>query len=218
MTRSWIYGGLRSDGSGIGFDELWEMRYYDSDNRVEWIKSNTPTNLESGGGGGMYDGVAVLVPNSSSSSGEPSIYLLGGIESSLNSLASFSTIHYFVPSNTNMDSVVWLNVSTISESPSPSPRRGHSAVYLGNSKIWISGGRNLNGDLVYSDSWILDLNEKIWTRVSDASEPSWSSSTIVLGETVLTSFGQFSTISYLSEVSGWLLTSRNIFECDRLWT
>jgi len=201
MTRSWIYGGLRSDGSGIGFDELWEMRYYDSDNRVEWIKSNTPTSLGSGGGGGMYDGVAVLVP-SSSSSGEPSIYLLGGIESSLNSLASFSTIHYFVPSNTNTGSVVWLNVSTISsESPSPSPRRGHSAVYLGNSKIWISGGKNLNGDLVYSDSWILDLNEKNWTRVSDASEPSWSSSTIVLGETVLTSFGQFRRVPPLRYLS-----------------
>ncbi|GAA5906299.1 uncharacterized protein JCM6883_005508 [Sporobolomyces salmoneus] len=185
VTRNWIYGGLRADVSGIGFDELWEMRITLASGNVEWARSTSQ-----GGpiGGELYDGIAVLVP-STTRGGQPTIYFVGGVETKSNALATLSTIYAFTPSSTIAEGA-WTTLSVNTTSTTvPSPRRGHSAVYLGNRNIWISGGRDLTGTVTYADSWVLDLDSASWTRVSDANEASWGSSTVVLGETILSTFG-----------------------------
>ncbi|GAA5946246.1 hypothetical protein JCM3765_000166 [Sporobolomyces pararoseus] len=186
ITRSWIYGGLRSDGSGIGFNEMWEMRMDLSDGSVEWAQLPA-TGMTAGPKGANYDGSSVLIP-SSQQGGDPTLYFLGGVDSSSNSLVSFDTIYSFTPSDA-LASGTWSTLTTASTAI-PSPRRGHSAIYLeSESQIYISGGRDLTGTQVFTDNWIFDLQAKSWNRMSDSSEASWGSSTVLLGETILMSFG-----------------------------
>ncbi|GAA5934065.1 uncharacterized protein JCM15063_000545 [Sporobolomyces koalae] len=185
LTRAWIYGGLRADGSGIGFGDLWEMQAPLLSNgsleadQVEWARSGSgPTG---GPVAGLYDGTAVLVPSAS----DPTIYFVGGVDTAQNALAPLTTIYSFTPS-TAIGTGTWASLTVQN---GPASRRGHSAVYIGNNQIWISGGRDLAENTVFSDAWILDIAHKTWTQVKAAQETAWGSSSILLGETILTSFG-----------------------------
>ena len=201
LSRSWIYGGLRADGSGLGFNEMWEMRVGLEDQgmeQVEWAKWEGKGGPK---GQGLNDGTAVLVP--SSNGGLPTIYMIGGVETSDNTLVSFNEISTFTPGS-SLGTGSWSTFTTTTTSTStnvPQGRKGHSALYLGSGKIWLGGGRSLDGSLVWSDSWILDLGEKSWTRMSDLKEGVWGASTVVLGETVLMSFGELSSLPLARQIS-----------------
>ena len=201
LSRSWIYGGLRADGSGLGFNEMWEMRVGLEDQgmeQVEWAKWEGEGGPK---GQGLNDGTAVLVP--SSNGGLPTIYMIGGVETSENTLVSFNEISTFTPGS-SLGTGSWSTFTTTTTSTStnvPQGRKGHSALYLGSGKIWLGGGRSLDGSLVWSDSWILDLGEKSWTRMSDLKEGVWGASTVVLGETVLMSFGELSSLPLARQIS-----------------
>jgi len=166
LTRSWIYGGLRADGSKIGYGELWEMEVSLEDGGMDevewarWVGEGGP------GGQGLNDGKAVLVNDDEG--GSPVIYLIGGVETSSNTLVSFDEIWTFTPSSA-IGSGSW-SILSISSMNVPLGRKGHSALYLGNGNIWIGGGRSLDESEVYSDSWIFDLGAKEWTRIHSESK------------------------------------------------
>ncbi|KAM0754473.1 hypothetical protein T439DRAFT_321513 [Meredithblackwellia eburnea MCA 4105] len=184
-TRAWVFGGMKADGSGTAFDELWEFNMGISPSGAisvgsgwtMWTGSNSPP--------AMYDGVAVLVP---SSTGDlPSIYFIGGVQVSGGSIsmASLSTIWVFTPTSTFGEGS-WQQVSV---SGSPSGRRGHVAVFVGNGKIWVQGGRGSDDTQILSDGAILDTVAKRWTSTAAGGPTAWGHSAVLAGEVVALAFG-----------------------------
>ncbi|GAA5988900.1 hypothetical protein JCM10908_006216 [Rhodotorula pacifica] len=188
VSRSWIFGGLRPDGSGTAFSELYELQtVMDAD---EGVASTPSWGMWQGNGGppAMYDGTAVLLPSSSSSpSAMPSIFLIGGVESAQGgaaTLSDLSTAWIFEPGN-KLASGTWQKIKLAN---APQDRRGHVAVPFGTGAIWIQGGRSLDGTTVYSDSAVLDVNKRRWTTTSSG-QAVWGHSAVAVGETILLAFG-----------------------------
>ena len=185
-SRAWIYGGLRSDGSGVGLDEMWEVQL-GVGNLAQGVSSGVWTRWSSSGLAppAMWDGQAVLVP--SPSGGLPSVYLIGGVQqvAGLESLTPLSSIWIFTPS-ASLGSGSWTQFKT---SGTPPPRRGHVAVAVGAGKIWIQGGRSLDGLSVMSDGAVLDTRTGRWTTTAEGSAV-WGHSAVIAGETVLLTFGE----------------------------
>ncbi|ORY77560.1 hypothetical protein BCR35DRAFT_112730 [Leucosporidium creatinivorum] len=196
VSRAWVFGGLRSDGSGVGMSELWEVQLGVGKGGLvsggvweQWAASGTASAPPA-----MWDGQAVLVP-STTTGGLPSIYLIGGVQflDGVTSLVSMSSIWVFTPSD-SLGTGSWRQVSV---ADAPEARRGHVAVEVGNGKIWIQGGRTLDGSAVRSDSAILDTSTRTWTTAA-VGEAVWGHSAVSIGETVVMAFGEFgSTLSLL---------------------
>ncbi|KAK4336077.1 Kelch-type beta propeller domain containing protein [Rhodotorula toruloides] len=184
LTRAWVFGGQRADGSGMSFGEMWELQVtVDAKGGVSaprWA-------MWSGTGGppSTYDGTAVLVP-STQSNAMPSIYLIGGVQvvDGTSTLAPLDSVWVFTP-NARLGGGSWAQVKMRN---APSGRRGHVAVEVGAGKIWIQGGRSADGSMVLSDSAVLDTQKKTWTRTK-AGQQVWGQSAAMVGETVVMAFG-----------------------------
>lgn len=189
MTRAWVFGGVRAEGSGRAYNELWEFRTH-LDNKGNMV-------LADGDGWGMYagsdgptetyDGQAVLVPSLQNPSSPPSVYFLGGVQSSTSPvLTSLSTISIFTPSD-SLASGTWSKLTTTNAPPS---RRSHVAVAVGGGKIWIQGGKSLDGQSVFRDSWMLDTTTGKWEETNTQGETRWGHSAVQVGSTVVLAFGE----------------------------
>jgi hypothetical protein len=135
----------------------------------------------------MYDGSAVLVP-STNSGALPSIYLVGGVqvETGTSSLVPLDSIWVFAPTETSGGGS-WEEVKM--SGTTPTARRAHVAVDVGDGKIWIQGGRSLDGSTVYSDAAVLDTKTKQWSTAKEG-EQVWGASAAMVGETVVMAFGK----------------------------
>lgn len=165
MSEMWEFGAAVEEG-GVGEGE-WGM----------WRGEGGPPP--------MWEGTAVMMNDAR---GRPVIYLVGGVQSvdGVQFLASLAEVWVFTPSST-LGGGTW---STVALSGAPVGRRGHVAVgFDGN--IWIQGGRSLDGTEVWSDSALLDVSTGSWTATSEG-EQVWGHLAVVLGETVLMAFGEFS--------------------------
>lgn len=185
-SRVWVYGGITSDGSLLSNAELWTLEVQvDQSGAVEvgssqgWFKSSGD-----GGPPRAYDGVAVLIRNTIG--GQPTIYLIGGVQTitGVTSLAPLSSVWIYTPAN-DLAVGSWNQIITTN---SPAPRRGHVAVDVGNGKIWIQGGRSLDGSIVFSDSAVLDLSTNSWKATSPGSQV-FGHSAVMIGDTVITCLG-----------------------------
>ncbi|GAA6031350.1 hypothetical protein JCM8097_005613 [Rhodosporidiobolus ruineniae] len=188
LSRAWFFGGQRPDGSGVTFSELWELQLAVSPDDGSVDASSASWAMWSGEGGppAMHDGTAVLVP-SSTSGALPSIYLVGGaqVEAGTAALAPLDSLWVFTPSDA-IGGGSWAEVEM--GGTVPTARRGHVAVDVGDGKIWIQGGRSLDGATVFSDAAVLDTKAKSWTATS-AGEQGWGRSAVMVGETVVLAFG-----------------------------
>ncbi|GAA5866628.1 hypothetical protein JCM1840_002409 [Sporobolomyces johnsonii] len=187
LSRVWIYGGVRADGSGTAFSELWELQVpvssadgFASASQAQWAGG-----AGKGGPPAMYDGTAVLVP-SSTSGAQPSIYLVGGVQilNGVESVVSLSSVWVYTPT----DALAGGSWSQVSASNAPTGRRGHVAVDVGNGKIWIQGGRSADGTQVMSDGAVLDTKKGSWTTTSEG-EQVWGHAAAMVGETVVLAYG-----------------------------
>lgn len=186
VTRVWLYGGYRADGSGAMYDELWSME-------VPTNQATTPREgwrILSGGVGlrppAMADGTAVMML---ASDGSPRIVLMGGSQvdsTGASSLVDLGQIWMFTP--TARDGV-WSRV--VIPNP-PVTRRGHIAIAVDSTKIWIQGGRNLDGSEVYSDGAILDLNTRTWTATAAGGTQAWGQLAQKIGDVVVITGGEVS--------------------------
>lgn len=187
VSKGWIFGGLRSDGSGVGLSELWEVQLGVGKAGLVsggvWQQS-VPSAATAPPA--MWDGQAVLVP-STTTGGLPSIYLVGGVQivDGVTSLVSMSSIWMLTPSD-SLGSGSW---SQVAVADAPEARRGHVAVEVGDGKIWIQGGRTLDGSAVRSDSAVLDTRTGTWTTAAVGAAV-WGQSAVLIGETVLMAFGE----------------------------
>lgn len=187
-SRAWIFGGVRADGSGIGSADLWELTL--DVRAADDTLSNGRWSQWAGRGQSppvMWDGQAVLVP--SGGIAPPTMYLLGGMQevNGVDSLMDFSNIWAFTP-GTGPGSGSWTSLELNSRN-APTGRRGHVAVSVGNGLIWIHGGRNLDGTMVFSDSALLDTKRRRWTSTT-AGPAVWGHSAVSIGDTVLMAFGE----------------------------
>ncbi|GAA5864960.1 hypothetical protein JCM8547_004249 [Rhodosporidiobolus lusitaniae] len=186
LSRAWVYGGQRPDGSGTTFSELWELQVSSTSDAIDastarwaaWSGSHAPP--------AMYDGTAVLVP-STKSGALPSIYLIGGaqVSAGTSSLVPLDSVWVFTPSD-EIASGTWEEVEV--SGSAPAGRRGHVALDVGDGKIWVQGGRSLDGATVFSDAAVLDTKKKSWTTVKSG-EQAWGRSAAMVGETVVLAFG-----------------------------
>ncbi|GAA5966944.1 hypothetical protein JCM21900_004291 [Sporobolomyces salmonicolor] len=187
LSRVWIFGGVRADGSGTAFSELWELQVPVSSTDGSPSASQAQWAAWGGKGGppAMYDGTAVLVP-SSTSGGQPSIYLVGGVQmqNGAESIVPLSSVWVYTPT----DALAGGSWSQMSVSNAPTGRRGHVAVGVGNGKIWIQGGRSADGTQVMSDGAVLDTKKGRWMTTSQG-EQVWGHAAAMVGETVVLTYG-----------------------------
>ncbi|GAA5847086.1 hypothetical protein JCM9279_002683 [Rhodotorula babjevae] len=188
LSRAWLYGGQRPDGSGTTFAELWELEVtvgrdgaLDSPRWAAWVAdqgADVPPP--------MYDGAAVLVPGAKTTD-MPSVLLVGGaqVDQGMASLVDLSRVWAFTPDST-LGGGSWAVVETSGEVPPG--RRGHVAVAVGGGKVWIQGGRSLDGATVLGDAWVLDSRRKRWTEARTGAQV-WGHSAAMVGETVVLTFG-----------------------------
>ncbi|BGP26888.1 kelch-type beta propeller domain containing protein [Rhodotorula toruloides] len=184
VTRAWVFGGQRADGSGTTFGEMWELQVTVE---AKGGVSAPRWAMWSGAGGPppTYDGTAVLVP-STESNAMPSIYLIGGVQvvDGASTLAPLDSVWVFTP-NAWLGGGSWTQVKMRN---APTGRRGHIAVEVGAGKIWIQGGRSADGSTVFSDSAVLDTQKQTWTKTR-AGQQVWGQSAAMVGETVVMAFG-----------------------------
>ncbi|GAA5821730.1 hypothetical protein JCM11251_000993 [Rhodosporidiobolus azoricus] len=194
LSRAWIFGGQRPDGSGTAYNELWEMQVSVDPQTGEADPSTAVWGQWTGEGGpaAMWDGQAVLIP-SSTASALPSIYFVGGVQSSSagsTTLAPLDEVRVFTPSD-SLAGGSWSTLSATASSSSgtvPSARRGHVAVDIGGGKIWVQGGRGIEEGGVFGDAALLDTKTGEWSAVEDG-EVGWGRSAVMVGDTVVMAFG-----------------------------
>ncbi|GAA5905040.1 hypothetical protein JCM8208_007667 [Rhodotorula glutinis] len=188
VSRAWLYGGQRPDGSGTTSAELWELEV--TVGRDGALASPRWAAWEGGDGADvpppMYDGAAVLVPGATTTD-MPSVYLVGGAQADQGtaSLVDLSSVWAFTPDST-LGGGAWALVETSGKVPPA--RRGHVAVAVGGGKVWIQGGRSLDGTEVLGDAWVLDTRRKRWTEARKGAQV-WGHSAAMVGETVVLTFG-----------------------------
>jgi len=144
--KVYITGGLRNDGSGIGFAET-----YTFDPASGFTQTATLPRA-------VYHHGSVLLPNGT-------LIVLGGVSISMVSgvpaVQPLSTISIL---DTTMIGAVWTDhpISGIS----PSPRRGMASVLSSDGKeIFVNGGASITFDEIYSDTWVLNIETLQWGQI-----------------------------------------------------
>lgn len=179
------------------YDELWSME-------VPTNQTTTPREgwrISSGVGlrpPAMADGTAVMV---TASDGSLRVVLVGGSQvdsTGASSLVDLGQIWMFTPSTRDG---TWSRI--VIRNP-PLARRGHIAIAVDPTKIWIQGGRNLDGSEVYSDGAILDLNTRTWTPTAVGGSRAWGQVAQKIGEVVLIAGGGFSKLNDCGEVADFV--------------
>ncbi|GAA95739.1 hypothetical protein E5Q_02396 [Mixia osmundae IAM 14324] len=166
----YLYGGLRDDGSGIGFAELWSMTATSSPFATTWNSLSTAAStvwppILSG-----HTLTAIMLGNS------PTLVLLGGqISTSYGAPSGLQTLAQVWLFNVGL--ATWSSLNTTSTSPTA--RQGHVALAVPSSiatniagasqgsSIWIHGGTNLVSTTAYADSALLTFS-------SDSTSASWT--------------------------------------------
>lgn len=160
--RTWlITGGLKGDGSGLGFGDVYSVSISDTETVVFEQEGTLPTDLA---GHGMVIG------------GDGSVWLVGGWVPSAGRFLPLSTAYVRTPGT-----VEWEIRELSSSTELPQSRRGHSAVLVSPTKAILYGGSASlsSGDLgsgAMGDMWELDLERGAWTvlrsgQISDGSDP-----------------------------------------------
>lgn len=186
VTKVWMYGGRRSDGSGTMLDELWELTI-DLSSRGSALSSPSEgwRSLSTSGSwpGAMSEGTAVLL---TSPAGEAELWLFGGVQidaQGIPQLVPLDTIHIYTPSTSS-----W---STVAVTNPPAARRDHVAVALAGG-VWIQGGRNLDGSTVFGDGALLSfsgLARGSWTATASGGGARWGHVAQNVGGTAVLAFG-----------------------------
>jgi len=143
--KVYITGGLRNDGSGIGFAET-----YTFDSASGFTQSSPLPRA-------VYHHGSVLLPNGT-------LVVLGGVSinmaSGVPAAQPLSTISIL---DTTAMGGIWTEhaISGIS----PSPRRGMATVLSNDGKeIFVNGGASTTFDEIYSDTWVLNLETLSWRQ------------------------------------------------------
>lgn len=174
----WIFGGEKSDGSTIVFDETWAFNAT-SASPAFTSETKPPT--------GLIGSTATMLSNGN-------IIVLGGADQQSN-LQPFQTVTTYNPQKAS-----WTKTSTAgsgsdkrSSQQFPSPRRNHIAVTLPDRRIFIHGGGNAQLSQAMDDAWILDWSVKPpkWTQITVNDGPSarFGHSAVAYGAKVAMSFG-----------------------------
>lgn len=180
----WILGGEKADGSGLIFDEQWNID-------TTTISSSSPSfQLVSEPPSGS------LVGSTSTMLSDGTLLLIGGLDVS-GQLQSMQNLYAY-----SAKSRSWSQTATQSSTNAtfsarqnlfPSPRRGHIAVSLPNQRVFIQGGASADLSTVYSDAWILDwsVNPPVWTEVNSTGGPGprFGHSAVAYGRQIVISFG-----------------------------
>jgi len=143
--KVYITGGLRNDGSGIGFAETYTF------DPASGYTQNAPLPRA------VYHHGSVLLSNGT-------LIVLGGVSinmaSGVPAAQPLSTISVF---DTTITDGTW-SEHEISGTP-PSPRRGMATVLSSDGKeIFVNGGASTTFDEIYSDTWVLNIDTLLWRQ------------------------------------------------------
>jgi hypothetical protein len=147
--KVFITGGLRNDGSGIGFAETYTF------DPASGFTQSAPL-LRA-----VYHHGSVLLPNGT-------LIVLGGVSNSMATgvpaAQSLSTISVL---DTTITGGSWTEHPI--SGTSPSPRRGMATVLSSDGKeIFVNGGASTTFDEIYSDTWVLNVETLQWRQVGQA--------------------------------------------------
>jgi hypothetical protein len=133
-VKGWLFGGLRSDGSGVAFAELWEFDASADDPG----SSGAWTLIASAGAPPpLYGHTSTLIRGPD---GVLRMYIIGGVFAN-NTLAPLETVYVFTPDLSSDTSTggSWTTV-TVSGTSGVQARQGHVAVPIGQGQILVHGG------------------------------------------------------------------------------
>jgi hypothetical protein len=190
-VKGWLFGGLRSDGSGIAFADLWE---YDAstDNTgssAAWTLINGAANAPPA----LYGHTSTLVRGPD---GVLRMYIIGGVLAN-NTLAPIGTIYVFTPDLSSDTSTggSW-TTAVVSGASGVQGRRGHVAVALSASQILVHGGASADGTNVLGDMFMIEIASNGDLSCSPVSTPSgppfearYSHTAATVGNVILMTFG-----------------------------
>jgi hypothetical protein len=144
--KVYITGGLRNDGSGIGFGETYE--FDPSHGFVEMAPLPRA----------VYHHGSVLLPNGT-------IIVLGGVSIDMaTGVPAAQTMARISILDTSSPSSTWIEKSTVGIAPSA--RRGMAIVLSADGKeIYIQGGASTTFDTIFADSWSLNVETLEWKQV-----------------------------------------------------
>jgi hypothetical protein len=144
--KVYITGGLRNDGSGIGFGETY--RFEPAGGFIEMAPLPRA----------VYHHGSVLLPNGT-------IVILGGVSIDMASgVPAAETMARVTTLDTSSPGSTWIEKPTFGTAPSA--RRGMAMVLSSDGKeIFINGGASTTFDTIYSDSWSLNLDTLEWRQV-----------------------------------------------------
>ena len=177
--RVWVVGGIKGDGSGLGFKDCYEVEVGLGGTVRMNQKADLPVDLAG------HRGVRVGVGNGGG--GDDGILVLGGWSPSTLTLVSMDKGYLFTPSSSSGDSGLgeWRTVdlspsssSTSSSNKVPPARRGFTLTLVSSTKAIlfggiastsISGGED-DGSIGFDDLWELDLEGFVWKELSGAED------------------------------------------------
>lgn len=180
-ATSYIIGGLKNDGSGTAFNEIYSL----SIPTGSPASSGTFTALTPGPL--VYGHTATVLQ---SEDGEPMIVVIGGVTpdqyGSASSMAAMDEIWTYSPSTDQ-----WISFAASGEIPST--RRGHVAIALGSNHVLIHGGANQAASQVYQDLYSLQIDQDgaIWSLVEKETPVGarFGHSVTTIGDNALIAFG-----------------------------
>lgn len=158
---AYVIGGEKADGSGLGFDEVWQVSSTDGELAFRQLPS-LPTPLS--------HHQSIMLSNGT-------LLVIGGWETRIGALASMSTAWTL---DTTSDSAQWES-ARLGGSAAPIERRGHSLVLIGNNdddddKALLFGGSSsttsIQAGQALRDLWELDFKNGLWKELSMDEGPS----------------------------------------------
>ena len=180
-VTSYIIGGLKNDGSGTAFNEIYSLSIpTDSPASSGTFTALTPGPL-------VYGHTATVLQ---SEDGEPMIVVIGGVTpdqyGSASSMAAMNEIWTYSPSTDQ-----WTSLTASGDIPST--RRGHIAIALGSNHVLIHGGANEAASQVYQDLYSLQIDQDgaIWSLVEEETPVGarFGHSVTTIGDNALIAFG-----------------------------
>jgi hypothetical protein len=183
-SKLWVYGGLRSDGAGIAYGDLWQM-----DASATNVASSAAWHLVLPTGTAppaTYDHTATWI--------DGALVVIGGVTvaGSTSSLNPLSTVWRFVPAADGSAAGEWTALAVSGDALMD--RRGHVAVALDADRILIHGGTSLDATTAYADMAILSISatSASWQPVAaSGTGPAarWGHSAALVAGKVVMAFG-----------------------------